>query len=169
MLKPSIHAGFGIFGLCNWRCRSDMQTLKNYRIKRRKTAFEPSCLFFLKENEHRYCKYDKIWFPLNCINPCAFRHDWVTKKMSPNFFLVFMRVCGLFGGKTGEPFHRRCPKSPAPLKAGKAEFPPDSFRLEAPFLFIRIFLRRRDVVWFYLIWEICEPSAESQTKRSKII
>ena len=94
MLKPSIHAGFGIFGLCNWRCRSDMQTLKNYRIKRRKTAFEPSCLFFLKENEHRYCKYDKIWFPLNCINPCAFRHDWVTKKMSPNFFQY---SCGFAG------------------------------------------------------------------------
>lgn len=48
MLKPSIHAGFGIFCLCDCDRRSDVQTFKNQRINRRKTAFEPSCLFFFR-------------------------------------------------------------------------------------------------------------------------
>ena len=122
MLKPSIHAGFGIFGLCNWRCRSDMQTLKNYRIKRRKTAFEPSCPFFLKENEHRYCKYDKIWFPLNCINPCAFRHDWVTKKMSPNFFYYSCGFAGFLEEKPGNRFTVDVQRVPRHSKQEKRSF-----------------------------------------------
>ena len=48
MLKPSVHAGFGIFCLCGCHRRSDVQTFKNHRIKTRKTAFEPSCLFFFR-------------------------------------------------------------------------------------------------------------------------
>lgn len=48
MLKPTIHADFGIFYLYSHICHSDVQTLKNHRIKTRKTAFEPPCLFFFR-------------------------------------------------------------------------------------------------------------------------
>ena len=47
---------------------------------------------------------------------------WCDKKDVTPFFLVFMRVCGLFGGKTGERFHRRCPKGSAPPKAVQQGF-----------------------------------------------
>ena len=48
MLKPSIHAGFGIFSfMARFDCLN-RQTLKNYWINRRKTAFEPPCLFSLR-------------------------------------------------------------------------------------------------------------------------
>ena len=48
MLKPSIYAGFGIFYLYSHIRRSTVQTFKNHRIKRRKAAFEPLCLFFFR-------------------------------------------------------------------------------------------------------------------------
>ena len=52
-----------------------------------------------------------------------------------------MRVCGLFGAKTGKRFHRGCPKGSAPPKEEKAEFPPDSSGRELRFfVFSRFFL-----------------------------
>lgn len=38
------------------------------------------------------------------------RHDWVTKNVT-QFFLVFMRVFGLLGTKSGKRFYRRYPTS----------------------------------------------------------
>ncbi len=61
-----------------------------------------------------------------------------------------MRVCGLFGAKTGKRFHRGCPKGSAPPKEAKAEFPPDSSGRELRFSICEKFLYFSFLVFQFL-------------------